>query len=281
MKSNRLILFEGIPGSGKTTTAQILQQYMMSIGIEASVFIEGSEHPIDLPFHAYFHNNEFEDLLHNYPEQEEWLNRHSIIEEGYILIPYKTPEPEPFHAELIDFLGAKEFCYSDKPVVSFTNFKTVFERRFKRYADIAMNNQEVIILESALFQHQIHDINRLYPEIAASDINEYITGLAEILRPLNPVLFYLSQNSVSESLEHTAQIRSKPHWWTAETIKYYTNRKSLELDILKDLPIKSIIIDNTKHDWDNVFNIISSSLNLNFQKTISLLPGYVSCSKKC
>jgi len=266
MKGNKLILFEGIPGSGKTSTAQLLLQYMVSTGIEASVFIEGSDHPIDLPFHAYLRKNEFEDLLNTYPQQEEWLNRRFIIEDEYVLIPYKTPTPEPFHAELVDFLHSREFCYSNKPVVPFTDFRNVFERRFERYVKSIVNNEDVIIFESVLFQHQIHDINRLYPEITDPDIIEYITGLSETLRPLNPILFYLSQDSISESLEYTAQLRSKPHWSSAETIDYYSYRKSLELNIMKNLPIESIIIDNTKRDWSNMFEMIISSLNLKTER---------------
>lgn len=262
MRKNRLILFEGIPGSGKTTTSQWLHQYLLSIGIEASVFVEGSDHPIDLPFHAFLSKKEFDDLTITYPIEEEWLNKHSIIESEYVLVPYKKIEQKPDHVDLINFLESKEFCYSSTPVVSFQQFKQVFKKRFERFIESTLNTSSVTILESVLFQHQIHDINRLYPHIQNSEIIAYIVELAAMLISLDPILFYLSQANVGDALIHTAKIRSKPKWGTPESIEYYKARKALELDIIKQLTIEAVIINNTSRDWKKTNNEIIEHLNL-------------------
>lgn len=256
MTAAKLILFEGIPGSGKTTTSQLLHTYFEEKGTASAVFVEGSEHPIDLPFYAYLTMNEFKELLSKYPQQADWLEHHSVTEDEYVLAPYQSPEPEPRDDTLLKDLRAKEFCYSDRPVVPFDTFKQVFCRRFEKFAAAAMKQERVTIFESVLFQHQIHDIHRLYPEASGREIIDYLAILAEILRPLNPVLFYMSQRSVQESLEHTAQIRSKPKWAAEETIAYYIRRKTLELDALKVLPIDSVVIDNTDRDWDKMMATI-------------------------
>ncbi|MDR9856469.1 hypothetical protein RJP21_22970 [Paenibacillus sp. VCA1] len=261
MTAAKLILFEGIPGSGKTTTSQLLHAHFKEHGTDSIVFVEGSEHPIDLPFYAYQSMDEFEQMLSKYPLHAGWLKQKSIMEDAYALTPYQSLEPDPRDDTLLKYLRAKEFCYADHPVVPFDTFKQVFCRRFEKFAASAMKQDTVIIFESVLFQHQIHDIHRLYPEVGEPEIIDYLSMLARIIRPLNPMLFYLSQNSVKDSLEHTSKIRSKPKWAAEETIAYYVRRKRLELDAIKELPFCSVIIDNTDRDWGQMMATILHTLS--------------------
>lgn len=159
--NSKLILFEGIPGSGKTTTSQILNKHLINNGIESEVYTEGSVHPIDLPYYAYLSVDEFNELLLQYPLQAKWLRQNTICEEEYMLTPYKVPEPNPWNDTLVQYLRSKELCYSDKASVTFSAFKNVFYRRFEYFSARATIKDSVTILESVLFQHQIHDINRL------------------------------------------------------------------------------------------------------------------------
>lgn len=258
--NTRIIIFEGIPGSGKTTTSQLLHRYLMVNGIDSRIFIEGSKHPIDLPFHAYLSSNEFKELLFKDPLQADRLREHSIIEEDYALIPYEASGKYSWSEAFVEYLRSKEFCYSSKAVVPFFRFKEVFHRRFEQFVSSAIGEETVTIMESVLFQHQIHDINRLYPRIDEVDIVSYIRELACILGPLNPLLFYLSQSDVKEALEHTARIRSKPRWSNTETIEYYIQRKNTELNVINHLPFRSVIVDNTDQNWDNMFETILKEL---------------------
>jgi len=260
LTATKLILFEGIPGSGKTTTSQLLHASFKEHGTDSAVFVEGSEHPIDLPFYAYLTTSEFMELLSKYPQQADWLKQISVIEDAYALTPYQSTEPDSRDDSLLEYLRSKEFCYSDRPVVSFDTFKEVFCKRFEKFAASAKKQDTVTIFESVLFQHQIHDIHRLYPEVSEREIIEYLGKLAHIIKPLNPVLFYLSQSSVNESLEHTANIRSKPKWAAEETIAYYIRRKKLEMDAIKELPFYSRVIDNTDRDYDNMMATILRTL---------------------
>lgn len=255
-------MFEGIPGSGKTTTSQLLYDYLLKKNIKSELYVEGCNHPIDLPFYAYLSKNEFTELLLKYPQQEKWLYQNSISEDDYFLTPYKVPEPNPRDDMLEEYLGSKEFCYSSQAIVDFNTFKNVFYKRFENYVATKTNKDSITIFESVLFQHQIHDINRLYPQVDHEEIIDYICKLANILLPLNPVLFYISQNSVKDSLECTARIRSKPSWSYIETIKYYIERKELELNTIKVIPFKSIVIDNTNQNWGEMFRTILNVLSI-------------------
>lgn len=262
MLNTRLIMFEGIPGSGKTTTSKLLHKIFIEKGITSSIYIEGCDHPIDLPFYAYLSISEYDALLMRYKKQSQWLQKNSIIEESYVLSPYKIPEPYPSNVELINYLASKELCYSSKPTVTFDTFKKVFYKRFERYVDKIMYENQITIFESVLLQHQIHDINRLYKEVKHSEIIEYLKNLGDILKPLKPMLFYISQDSVENSLKNTAIIRSKPKWGTEETILYYEKRKALELKVINELSLECIILNNTDYNWDKVFNCILKKLLL-------------------
>jgi hypothetical protein len=258
----KLIIFEGIPGSGKTTTSQLLHKHILQNGKNSNIYIEGCEHPIDLPFYAYLSLSEYDDIIYKYRGQAEWMKQNSIIEDDYVLSPYKTPEPHPRDEMLIEYLSSREFCYSSKPIVSFDTFKKVFYKRFERYVAKMITENVITIFESVLLQHQIHDINRLYPHIKENEIIEYLINITNILSPLNPVLFYISQDNVKESMKHTALIRSKPRWSAEETIAYYEKRKSLELEAMEDFPFNSVVLDNTDYDWNKMFDTILHYLSL-------------------
>lgn len=45
---SKLILIEGLPGSGKSTTARLVHEILMQKGIESELFCEGDlDHPAD------------------------------------------------------------------------------------------------------------------------------------------------------------------------------------------------------------------------------------------
>lgn len=123
MPMTKLILFEGIPGSGKTTTSQLVHSHLKEMGLTTEIYIEGSDHSIDLPFYAYLTRFEYDDVRTRFPEQAEWIRLHAVIEDDYVLTPYKVPKPIPRNDELIDYLSSKEFCYAIKLLFPFIRIR--------------------------------------------------------------------------------------------------------------------------------------------------------------
>ena len=59
----KLILVEGIPGSGKSTIANKIREYLESQNIDTTLFNEGDAHPADLAWCSYIPENEYKDII--------------------------------------------------------------------------------------------------------------------------------------------------------------------------------------------------------------------------
>lgn len=146
--NTRLIMLEGIPGSGKTTLAQRLHEYLNNHSIKSSLFIEGCKnHPINLAWYAYLSIKEYTKLLIDYSNHSEEIKKHSIIEENYILVQYKINNHAVYTKKLTEYLSTFEVCYSNKPIVSIQSFTEVFKKRFERFAENYIKKNEKIIFD--------------------------------------------------------------------------------------------------------------------------------------
>jgi len=261
MLNTKLILLEGIPGSGKSTLSGRIHEYLTTRNIKTSLYLEGCDHPVDLPFYAYLTYKEFDHIIIEFPQQAESIREFVIIENDYILVPYKSPAIVPCNNDLLNYLRSKEVCYTSNPIISFHTFSEVFHNRFERYTEKSVISDDITIFESVLFQHQLHDIMRMY-HIDKDKIINYLHSISQIIGRLNPVLFYISQNSVRESLIRTALVRSKPKWASEESITFCEKRKNIELEAIEKLPINTYIIDNSDYNWDKVFDEIIRILSI-------------------
>jgi len=80
---SKLILVEGIPGSGKTTTANKIVAYYRDNGVNATAYIEGDAHPADLGWIACIPQEHYNSLLARYPQLAEDIKVNTQIEHGH------------------------------------------------------------------------------------------------------------------------------------------------------------------------------------------------------
>ena len=63
MVETKLILVEGLPGSGKTTTARFVADWLKQRGVETAVFLEGNlDHPADVESVSCLDEQEYANL---------------------------------------------------------------------------------------------------------------------------------------------------------------------------------------------------------------------------
>ena len=83
----KLILFEGLPSTGKSTTAEITKEILDEMNIDNKLFLEGNlEHPADYDGVAYFTESQFKILRNKYNKYKQFINKITEKrEDGYFI----------------------------------------------------------------------------------------------------------------------------------------------------------------------------------------------------
>lgn len=88
--SSKLVLIEGLPGFGKTTTAQLVHEILMEMNIKSQLFLEGNlEHPADYDGVAFFKKNEFDELLSTHEKFRDLLSNRMIKHGNNYFLEYR------------------------------------------------------------------------------------------------------------------------------------------------------------------------------------------------
>lgn len=274
---NRLILVEGIPGSGKTTLSNKIKQDLESKGKKVILYNEGDLHPADLAWHAYIPLIEFEAIIKENPEYKETLIKHSQFEDNYVLVAYTKLGFREKEIELLKYFEEHEVYDGRVPLEV---FKKLHFKRWKKFIE-QVNSDGIIIFECAYLQNHLNELLGFHHKNKGFIIN-YMIDLINIVKKLNPLLIYLSQPNVGETISRVAKERispdkSKYEDWIDLVIKYveksmygklhdlkgfdgsvqfFEERKKLELAVIEQLPIDKAVIENSDYNWDKVFDQI-------------------------
>lgn len=281
---NRLILVEGIPGSGKTTISKKIRDYLIDRGFDVELYNEGDSHPVDLAWNALLTKEEYKRLINNNnKEYENVLKENSIFEEDYVIVAYTKLGLNKDQNELMKYFEAHE-VYDGR--VSLDIFKEIHLRRWRRFGqEMKKEKDKITIFECAFFQNHINELLAVHEK----DIHYIILYLKEFIETvldLNPKLIYLNQTSVRNTLDRVAKERVSenkevyPDWIDLvieyfknsnygksnkvndfdDVVQYFKKRQDIELKAIENLSINSFLIDNSNYDWDNIIKIIKEEI---------------------
>jgi hypothetical protein len=282
---NRLILIEGIPGSGKSTIASRLKDYLQNTGIKVKLYSEGDAHPADLAWNAVIQTSDYEKLLIDYPKYAEIIRKNTQFEENYAIVAYIKLELGTEENELMSYFEAHE-VYDGK--VSLNTFKKLHLKRWDQFAK-NIDDNSIIIFECSYLQNHINELMGFHNK-DMEFIMDYMTDLIKTVERLSPKLIYLAQPNVHETIERVAKERVSPDkskWqdWIDRVISYvetsqygikhnlkgfegvvefFNSRKEIELTVIKKLPMDKAIINNLEYNWNEVFNQVLFSLDMSF-----------------
>ena len=273
---SKLILVEGIPGSGKSTFAQKIADCYSTRGQKTNLYTEGDYHPADLAWNARLPLEELENILAPYSVFRADIDKNTHIEDGYAIISYThvtTGTPEFYKA-----MEDREVYDSRIP---FPEFRELIHKRWLAFGTQAKAKDELTIFECAFLQNQVTEL--MLMQLADTEtMKQYFNDLISTVLPLSPVLFYLSQTNVRETITRVAKQRVSEYGsWIDALIQYMENtpygrkhgingfddvirileiRQQTELEIIRALPIRTHILENSSYGWDALWKKAESCL---------------------
>lgn len=264
--ATKLIIVEGLPGSGKSTTARLVYDNLISNGVKAVIYSEGDyNHPADYEGVAYFNYEEFNDLKQNHPERSQLLDNIKVEHfEGYLL-PYRKAVEErqlSFDESLFHDIVNKDIY--ELPIEV---HKRLILERWRSFVNNHSEGDTVFVFECCFIQNPI-TVSMIKNNSAKDVTMRHIKRLEEIIDSLEPILIYVKQKDIGKSFAKA--VSERPKAWFEGFKDYYTNqgyglhnkltdvdgivqileaRSALELDVYESLEITKYVIENSEFDF--------------------------------
>ncbi|MFV5173945.1 hypothetical protein [Bacillus cereus] len=281
--NTKLIIVEGLPGFGKSTTAQLINEILSQNKIEVELFLEGNlNHPADYDGVSCFNKFEFDRLVSNSGDFKEVLLKRVLKKGSNYLLPYRKIKNE-FGDQFSDELF-NDILRNDIYELSFDKNVELIAGKWQNFAEIALEDNKVYIFECCFIQNPLTIGMIKYGEQKEKIIN-YVMKVAKIIGNLNPMLFYVEQDNLEFSFRKALKERN-PEWATG-IVDYYTNqgygkehnhsgvegaikvleaRRNLELEIFDMLKMKKEKINNTKYEIDSYRLMLKDKLTIQMVK---------------
>lgn len=268
MSLPKLILLEGIPGSGKSSAGDFAQGLLERQGLAVRFWREGDlDHPADFEGVAGMSEGYYRDLLARFPHLAALIQQHTAMRGADYLLSYRKLQynhPEAMSQALIDELARRD-VYDGLPMAEYCRLAL---DRWRDFWQVAAQSDTVTILECCLLQNPLtvllarHDAD---PQAA----REHIAQIAAIIQPLHPLAIYLSPLDTRAALDRvraerpaewadfvawylTGQAYGRTHpvaGWEG-VIQFYAMRQKLEIDLLTKLPLPSLVIEHAGQEWE-------------------------------
>lgn len=203
----KLILVEGIPGSGKSTASEMINQYLKDHQVTAVLYQEGNtDHPADFEGVACLTLSQYEELLREFSGHVEIIKALTDQNVDDYFIHYLSGirnHNKSFPDSLINRL--EQFDVYALPIEKYC--KLILER-WTNFAKQAEQQDEVTIFECCFLQNPLNTLlardNR-----PVEEIKSFMIELAQIIKKLNPIIIYYYQDDVKETIDRVRGKRSK------------------------------------------------------------------------
>lgn len=256
-----LIIVEGLPCSGKSSAAKyIAEKFNMRY------FDEGSgTHPADYEFHAFVRASELRKFS---GDEQDKIIENSEQRAGGMIVPLSA-----FRGDLLDRL----IQYKIYDFLPWETEKPVMLDRWRVFAD-NKKPDERYVFNCVLLQNPMCETMMRFGfdrETSAA----YIGEIGDIIRPMSPLVVYLKNDNIGESIKRAVPERGDG--WLNAVMDYHCGgeygrskrlngfggyisaleeRQRRELDILSDINLEYIVLDNPQRDWEAAYRELDKGL---------------------
>ena len=203
---NRLYIIEGLPCSGKSSTAAFVAELLKDRAVVCYVDEGSGSHPADYEFHAYLS----ESIMSEFSAQDQSAIKCCCkpVADGFI-VPLSQFQGELFNKllqyKIYDFLPWE----TEKPVLL---------EKWRSFVENADDNT-LYVFNCVLLQNPMCETMMRF-DLDESVSRDYIRQIAEIISPLDPVVIYLRNDDIAECVNKASSDREG---WLDSVIDYHVN----------------------------------------------------------
>lgn len=257
---HRLIIVEGLPGSGKSSTSKYIADYLKDSDENICFVDEGTKnHPADYEFHGYLSKEELSSFSEE--EQDMILKKATVENNGYI-VPLSKMEGKIYDKLL------KYKIYDSLP---WDTEKKVMLNKWKKFVEDS-DKRMTYIFNCCMLQNSMCETMIRF-DFPYKVSKSYVRSISEIIKEMKPVIFYLKCTDINKRISLVSRERDKK--WLDEVINYHTKgaygvrnglenfdgyiacleeRQKREISILHELKLESFILIDPFNDWNQSLN---------------------------
>jgi len=278
---HKLIMVEGVPGSGKTTFAKKIAARLRDLGYNATCYNESDFHPADLSWIAVLTADQYESLLNKWPAYTEQIQAQAWQEADQILVAYSNVEVTRKEDEALYDDFAPYEVYDGK--WSLADFTAIHLERWQRFANQAQKEDQIAVFECAWLQNHVNEL-MMFHNKSQEEMLQHLQQLWDIVAPLDPLVIYLQPEDVTDSIAKVSAARvnkqGEPVWrdrvievvcqspfgkahqlnGMAGMTEYFRIRNQVELQMLKQLPAGAHIFTRSGDNWQALWQQVDTLL---------------------
>lgn len=217
----KLILIEGLPGFGKSTTAQLVYEILTEMGTETQLFLEGNlDHPADYEGVACLTQAEYDELSRTCGGNPgEVLSAYTTSHNNNYLLEYRKLMNEQgpcLSKEWTDALARKDIY--ELPLAQHRELITA---KWRQFAEKGLRGPDTYVFDCAFLQNPV-TMGMIKHDAAEEYKISYILELEAIIKRLNPLLIVVEQDDLEYAFRKA--VRERPEEWSEGFIQYYTTQ---------------------------------------------------------
>ena len=232
----KLVLVEGLPGTGKTTISRWLSDILTSHGEKTTLLNEGDERiPCDFYNTCGIPRIEFESIFAQNPLERDMLLEIALLTDNYVYLRWdKCP------ASVAEKIKQWDIGDGSNQFITMADYVPCALERLRYWVNAHVNSTETIIIDSGYLQNPINEL--LFRHASDDEVKAFINSITKILSPLNPVCVYLRRDNAEQAIAFAKMAKGKG--WADRVDKLlkqndcedlFWRRFELELELIRDI----------------------------------------------